>query len=49
MKYTDDFIKAEYSKAETSDELKCFMTSKYVQSTKKNIYSSIKEEIRKID
>lgn len=47
VKYTDDFIKAEYSKAETSDELKCFMTSKYVQSTKKNIYSSIKEEIRK--
>ena len=45
VKYTDDFIKSEYSKAETIDELKCFMTSKYVQSTKNHVFKAIKKEI----
>lgn len=45
VRYQDDFIKSEYSKADKMEELDAFMTSKYVQSTKKLIYAEVKEEL----
>lgn len=47
VKYSDDFIKSEYSKAETVEELNAFMTSKYVQSIKNHIFESVKNEAEK--
>lgn len=47
VRYSDDFIRSEYAKAETLSELKQFMTSKYVQSEKNSIFINIRDEIKK--
>ena len=43
--YQNDYIKAEYSKAQTMEELDIFMTSKYVQSTKNHVFTEVKNEL----
>ena len=45
VRYQEDYIKSEYSKAETLEELESFMTSKYVQSIKSNIFKEVKKEL----
>ncbi|MDD3139528.1 MAG: Coenzyme F420 hydrogenase/dehydrogenase, beta subunit C-terminal domain [Lachnospiraceae bacterium] len=47
VKYSDSYIKSEYTKAETIESLKDFMTSKYVQSRKDMIFKSVREEVKK--
>lgn len=47
VKYSDDFIKSEYAKAETAEALNDFKTSKYVQSTKDEIFKCVKNEAKK--
>ncbi len=47
VKYSEGYIKSEYDKAETFEDLKSFMTSKYVQSTKNKIFKNVKEEVKK--
>ena len=51
VRYSDDYIKAEYSIAETTDDVMRFASSKYVQSEKKEIYKNVKsllDENRKV-
>lgn len=45
VRYQKDYIKAEYSKAQTMEELDAFMTSKYVQSTKNQIFAEVRSEL----
>lgn len=45
VRYQNDYIKAEYSKAQTLEDLNAFMTSKYVQSTKNQIFAEVKKEL----
>ena len=45
VRYQHDYIKAEYSKAQTMEDLNAFMTSKYVQSTKNQIFAEVKSEL----
>lgn len=45
VRYQKDYIKTEYSKASTIEELDDFMTSKYVQSTKNHIFKEVKKEL----
>lgn len=45
VRYQNDYIKAEYSKALTLEDLDAFMTSKYVQSTKNQIFAEVKSDL----
>ena len=45
VRYTSDYIKAEYDIATTPEELKAFMGSKYVQSEKNDIYIRVKAQL----
>lgn len=45
VRYLNDYIKTEYSKAQTVEDLDAFMTSKYVQSTKNQIFTEVKNEL----
>ncbi len=45
VKYSQDYVKAEYSVARTSEELSAFAYSKYVQSEKNNIFQQVKSEL----
>lgn len=45
VRYSDDYVKAEYDIATSNDELKSFMGSKYVQSEKGDIYKKVKEHL----
>ena len=42
VKYTDDLIRAEYTRVDTHDGLKALMSSKYIQSEKGDIFKQIK-------
>lgn len=41
VRYTEDYVKTEYHVASTLEELDQFVTSKYVQSEKGNVYKSV--------
>lgn len=45
VKYSQDYVKTEYSVAQTSEELNAFAYSKYVQSEKNNIFQQVKSEL----
>ena len=45
--YDEDYIKCRYSSAETAEELKHFMGSKYVQSEKNQVFQKVREELQK--
>ena len=45
VRYSTDYVKAEYYLAKTQEEVLTFASSKYVQSEKKNIYTEIKYEL----
>lgn len=47
VRYTADFIKAEYCIARTKEEVLAFSGSKYVQSEKKNVYQQVEQELKK--
>ena len=47
VRYQKNFIKSEYAKASTMEELNSFMTSKYVQSLKQDIFLEVREELQK--
>ncbi len=46
VRYASDYIKAEYDIAQSEDQLKAFMGSKYVQAEKKDIYIRIKDYLK---
>lgn len=47
VSFSPDYIKSEYHVATTIDELKRFSGSKYVQSTKGDVYKQVKERLKK--
>ena len=46
VEYSEDYLKVQYSRATTIDDLESFRGSKYVQASKHNLYKQIKSDLK---
>ena len=46
VKYTDDFLSVEYSRAEKREDIELFRGSKYVQASKGTVYCKVQEDLK---
>ena len=46
VRYSEDFKSIEYARAETTEELTCFRTSKYAQAHKDDVYREVQNDVK---